>query len=130
MPKIWKGCRKRKKQKTGSVSTAPVSQPLQSIQENSTNNNNNGAQATADDDIFKLLDDAFLPGTNKEPLNKENEMAVDNVASNKQPTHAAAEKLDLNRKSTSVDKPEILSGQKELEFIPDDEVCCKYLNLN
>lgn len=116
LPKIWKGSRKRKKQKTASTSTAPVNQPLQSIQDNSTNNdNNNGTpQPNADDDIFKMLDDAFLPGT----LDKENGMA------DKQPAPAAAEKLDLSRKSISIDKQEaLLGGQMDLQFVPDDEVC-------
>ena len=122
LPKIWKGCRKRKKQKTASTSTASANQPLQSIQDNSSNNTNNGsAQANADDDIFKMLDDAFLPGTDKEPLDKENGMP------DKQPAPVTAEKLDFSRKSISIDKPEVLfGGQVDLQFIPDDEVC----NLN
>lgn len=93
-----------------------MNQPLQSIQDNSTNNdNNNGTpQPNADDDIFKMLDDAFLPGT----LDKENGMA------DKQPAPAAAEKLDLSRKSISIDKQEaLLGGQMDLQFVPDDEVC-------
>lgn len=121
LPKIWKGSRKRKKQKTASTSTAPVNQPLQCIQDNSTNNNNNNGkdQANADDDIFKMLDDAFLPGTDKDkPLDKENGMA------DKQPAPVTAEKLDLGRKSISIDKPEaFLGGQMDLQFVPDDEVC-------
>ena len=117
MPKIWKGSRKRRKQKTASVSSATNVQssvnPLQNAQDHLFNSDNvQQVASNGDDDIFKLLDDAFLPSTCNKELDKENEMANSN-----------SERLELNKKSVSFEKQEIATGEKELEFIPDDEVC-------
>ncbi len=109
LPKLWKGSRKRKKPKT-STSVQPLGTSLQPINEqNASVEPVQSGQATdLDDDVFKMLDEAFLP-----------------PASNKENAFDSSKPLEqIKEAAIIVEQPSLTEAQQleALTYEVDDEV--------
>ena len=105
LPKIWKGTRKRKKNKTnGNDRSADVTMK----EENSTELPNNNNQNNDVDEVFKMLDDALKPNENKETK-------IDGMTEESQ---SGEEKKSGGDKSNEAEKEE----HYDVQYEEDDEI--------
>ena len=117
LPKIWKGSRKRKKQKAGGPpQTVPTNQPnsLQTIQEENVGVN---SEQTVED-VFQMFDDVFKTPT----IINEAEKPVTN-----EPVGSEIAKVDTQIDSNKT-QAEVVDPDDGLIFDNDEEVN-KYLHI-